>query len=211
MELEKYSKKELIQIIDQIKISNEKEIYNFVANGMPLGDMGNIYLRRLSERYTARKFLSKIPIFEKAYELLTERKNFSRRKAFGVMHGDRYIWIEKCKHSQVIVEEGQSYKFIFIFNYDYFHIRQVYYKYAMLEDKRKCLPTLKKFRETDFKLDSKNKGLYYGDNRDEGYLGSLKHSLRGFESVESGNQECLYAIKTLDYWEIYLDNPDNLE
>ena len=80
-------------------------------------ECGELYLGWFYDSYATEKLKRYLPVFEKAYNVLTERKNFSRRNAFGEMHGDNYIWIERCDHSKVIVFETQSRLFLMIWKW----------------------------------------------------------------------------------------------
>ena len=127
------------------------------------------------------------------------------------MHGDNYMWIEKCSHSNVIVLETQSCLFVFIQSkskYDKsFHIRELYSKYRWHNSELKGL-TLKKLRQADFKPTTQDmKSLYYGDNRDEGYICSTDWE----GNIKDAEKKTLSVIESMKYWEIYLDDPSQLE
>lgn len=180
-----------------------------------MGDCGELYLGWFYDSYATEKLKRYLPVFERAYKILTDRNNFSRKNAFGEMHGDNYIWIEKCDHSKVIVFETQSCKFLMICKdaeyFPEFHIRELYSQYAYKRNQLKGL-TVSKFRKFNFKTgqsQSENNGFYYGDNRDEGFICST-----GFGEelkVEDANRDTLSVIGLMKYWERYLDNPDELE
>ncbi len=180
-----------------------------------MNDCGELHLGWFFDSYATEKIKRYLPIFDKAYNVLTERKNFSRRNAFGEMHGDNYIWIEKCEHSKVIVHETQSCLFLMIWKdseyFPEFHIRELYSRWAYNRSLLRGL-TVSKFRKFDFKTgqsQSENNGFFYGDSRDEGFICS--NGMGGELKLENANRDSLSVIGLMKYWETYLDNPDELE
>ena len=180
-----------------------------------MNDCGELYLGWFYDSYATEKLKRYLPIFERAYNVLTERKNFSRKNAFGEMHGDNYIWIEKCGHSKVIVFETQSCLFLMICKdteyFQEFHIRELYTQFAYKRSQLRGL-TISKFRKFNFKTgqsQSENNGFYYGDHRDNGFICSSDYS--GEFKLKDANRDTLSVIGLMTYWEHYLDNPEDLE
>ncbi len=179
-----------------------------------INDCGELYLGWFYDSYATEKLKRFLPIFDRAYKILIERKNFSRKNAFGEMHGDNYIWIEKCDHSKVIVFETQSCRYLIIREDGYspgFHIRELYSQWAYNRNRLRGL-TVSRFRKFDFKTGQsqcENNGFFYGDARDEGFICS---SNWGSEfKLKDANRDALSVIGLMKYWETYLDNPDELE
>lgn len=205
--------------LDILKKARKKEFYGDPEKYLCLDEVGDLHIQWFFDRYAALRMLQKMPIFDRAYELLTERKHFSRANSFGEMHCDGYLWIEKCEDVKVIVEERQSFRMIYIKDSYRFHIRELYYKYAWPSYRRKKLwgISISKFRDQRFKpscpedIDSRFGAFTYGDARDEGYILSMDMLIEGFEKVEYANSGTLSAIKSLDFWVHYLDNPSELE
>jgi len=187
-----------------------------------ISEMGDYYVQEFLDNYAGKRVEQLMPLFDRAFKLLTEREHYSRKNAFGEMHCDSYMWIEKCEHSQVIVYEIQSARFMFIKENKYdetygsdeppmfgkFHIRQLYFKYqyptwmkAKLADAK-----LKHFRKIDFKP-------LYCDSRDIGYLGTATHDIlrRGETKVKDATMQTIKVMDMMKFWEVYLDNPEELE
>ena len=147
--------------------------------------------------------------------MLAERKHYSRANAFGEMHCDGFLWIEKCEEVQVIVEERQSYRFIYIKDSTSFHIRELYYKwvYPAYNKKRLSGLTIPKFRKQGFKHycpeKDRFKGFTYGDCRDSGYILSMNMYGNVFDKADRADERTLFAIDCLNFWEVYLDDPHN--
>lgn len=176
-----------------------------------IDEVGDLHVQWFYDRYAAMRLLQRIPLYEVAYELLTNRGHFSRKNAFGEMHCDRYLWVEKCEHSEVIVEEGQSYLTLNIYKPGRaFHIRDLYYKYAFDKTSLKGL-TLSEYRKIDFKAGLEGKIFRYGDTRDDGYLGSMDMYLKGHEKIDGANSRIMSAIKLIDFWQYYIEDPSCLE
>lgn len=180
-----------------------------------INDCGELYLGWFYDSYATEKLKRYLPIFDKAYNLLTERGNFSRKNAFGEMHGDNYIWIEKCDHSKVIGFETQSCLFLMIRNnngyFKEFHIRELYSQLAYNKNQLRGL-TISKFRKFDFKTgqsQSDNNGFFYGDHRDNGFICSSESI--GELKLSGATRDTLSVIGLMGYWETYLDNPEELE
>jgi len=179
-----------------------------------INECGELYLGWFYDSYATEKLKRYLPIFDKAYTVLTERENFSRKNAFGEMHGDNYIWIEKSDYSKVIVFETQSCKFLMIRedgHFPAFHIRELYSQWASKSSQLKGL-TVSKFRKFDFKTgqsQSENNGFYYGDSRDEGFICSSDWG--GELKLKDANRNTLSVIGLMKYWEHYLDDPNELE
>ncbi len=178
-------------------------------------DCGELHLGWFYDSYATEKIKRYLPIFDKAYTVLTERKNFSRKNAFGEMHGDNYIWIEKCEHSKVIVHETQSCLFLMIRKdseyFPQFHIRELYSQWAYNRSLLRGL-TVSKFRKFDFKTgqsQGENNGFYYGDSRDKGFICSTE-SIGEFK-LGDATKDALSVIGLMKYWEHYLDDPSELE
>lgn len=205
------SKKDYEAMFEKIKKSDwfKKKIESYIS----VDYLGDYAIQSIYDRYTAKRLIQRLPIFDKAYKLLLERGNFSRRKSFGEMHGDNYIWIEKCqdKGRRVIVQEAQSFSVVFIDDKTSFHIRRLKYRYSFgmeTKDLKGC--TLKKYREIDFKPNSEGL-LRFGDARDDGYEASMSTYLIGHEKVDNSNISTLFIIGLMDYWEYYLEDTNRLE
>jgi len=190
-----------------------------------IDDVGEQEIRWLQQKFYTLRLISVIPLYERAYDFMVKRGNFSRKNAFGEMHGDRYMWVEKCDHSKIIVYEEQSCKIIYIYTFGdpfpQFHARELYYKYSYPTWKKTELKgiTVEKFRNQNFLTGtinswvSKSKterfdAFEYGDGRDRGYLFSCKGINDKLEDVANFTG---YAIKNIEYWETYIDDPSQLE
>ena len=187
---------------------------------IPIDELGDLYLRWFNERYAALRMIKNMPIFEKAFNLLTERGNFSRDNAFGEMHCDGYLWVMKHEKIKVIVEERQSYKYIYIDDGSSFHIRALDYQSNYPAYRRNELKgiTEAKFKKQGFKpycpqdVNSKRFGAFtYGDARDEGYIMSMEYWFKGHEKCEYADGRTISAAQMIEYWQVYLDNPNELE
>ena len=184
-----------------------------------IDEVGDLHLQWFYDKYAALRLLKNIPIFERAYDLLTERKNFSRRNAFGEMHGDHYLWIEKHPKIKVLVDQDQSHRYIYLMDGHRFHIRALEYEYNCPVYRRKQLKgiTVAKFRKQGFKTkcqDNQDKrfgAFSYGDERDDGYILSADLSIKYHEKVEYADIRSISAIKNMEYWVPYLDDPEQLE
>jgi len=206
--------------MEQYVLPNEKrnEFWQNPEQYLRIDDVGDLHVQWFYDMYAAKRLLKNIPIFERAYELLTTRKNFSRRNAFGEMHGDNYLWIEKHDKIKVMVHEGQSYRYIFIMNGHIFHIRALEYQFNFPPYRKKQLQgiTISKFRKQGFKdecLNGKDRfdAFSYGDNRDSGYILSANLQIKNHEKVEYADLRTIYAIKSMEYWVPYLDDTTQLE
>ena len=202
------------------KYDKYDEFYKNPQKYIPLDDLGDLYLGWFYDRYVALRMLKNMPIFERAYELLTERKHYSRNNAFGEMHCDGYLWILKHDTIKVIVEERQSYKYIYINDGNHFYIRALEYKYNYPPYRRKELKgiTEAKFKKQGFKPhcpqdpnEERFDAFTYGDSRDDGHLLSMDYWLKGHEKAENSDGHSIAAIKSLEYWVYYLDDPNELE
>lgn len=199
---------------------------------LPIDETGDSFIQSFFNKYTALRMIKNMPIFDKAYKVLTERGNFSREDAFGEMHGDGHIWVEKHPKIQVIVEEQQSFRHIFIKDGSNFHIRGLEYdmNYPIHNRTRLKGITISKFRKQNFVPFCPNdvnvtrfNGFTYGDSRDEGYIFSghlpiTKSSNKDIElllgqtiTCDFADSRTLYAIKSMEFWVHYLNNIDDLE
>jgi hypothetical protein len=205
---------ELNKFKDEFRASIKREVDNkFYWNPdkyLSLDDVGELHLQWFYDRYAALRLIQRLPIFNQAYEVMTERENFSRKNAFGEMHGDCYMWIERNAQSKVICYENQNERLLYISEEFSFHIRRLDYKYNWHREPYKQAK-LEVFRRTDFKEAKDNPAFHYGDCRDVGYIGSVSMLLEGREQVESAGRKTLHALKMMDYWQPYLDNPNDLE
>ena len=186
-------------------------------------DLGDYHLEKFVDRYAAERLKGNMYLFDRAYKVMSERGNYSRKNAFGEMHGDCYMWIEKCEHSDVIVYETQSCKYLyikdkFLFKKGYdnlgrFHIRQLYsqwdWAYKKTELKGMTLARYKKYNFKTGGSQKENKGLYYGDCRDTGYIGTLERNI--MDEIDRADFRTLAIINMMKYWELYLENPKDLE
>jgi hypothetical protein len=215
--LSEETKNLMFKEIERLDMESRKEFYHRPEEYLPLDEVGDLHIQWFYDRYCALRLLQKLPLFNRAYDLLVKRGNFSRHNAFGEMHCDGYMWVEKCDHSKIIVEERQSYKMIFIYGEDKFHIRELDYKWAYPPGRRGFLRelTLKKFKDTNFKTVPDNRdsnpGFWLGDSRDKGYIVSMDMFLPGREKIDRASQGSLAAINSIDFWEHYIDNPNELE
>jgi hypothetical protein len=155
---------------------------------------------------------------DEAFEVLTERGNFSKETAFGEMHGDGYMWIVQHESVKVIVNQEQSFCYIYIDDGDNFHIRGLEYdgyypSFIQSEFKR---ITVDKFKKQGFKPSCPDDGnkrfdaFTYGDGRDIGYVLSVKYSRYGTK-CEYVNDRTIWGIRNMENWSAYLENPENLE
>lgn len=191
-----------------------KNKYEYPEEYFRIDDVGDLHIQWMFDRYAAMRLMQKLPLFDRAYDLMVERKNYSRKNAFGEMHGDVFMWVEKCGHSKIIVLEHQNGSLIFIRANYKFHIRELLhqstyppYKKAELKES-----TLGNFKRTDFdKGHNENQALRYGDARDIGYLGSMDMLIKGRERLEYANSRILNTIGLINFWEIYIDDPTELE
>jgi hypothetical protein len=189
----------------------DKDFHQHPERHLPLDEIGDQRIQWLFDRYAGMRLKQRIPIFERAYHLLEKGKNFSRRKAFGEMIRDTYMWIEKTDKPQVIILEKQSNLLAFIKNGLHFHVRELFYHNLFPTHKKKQLAalTLKAYRQIGFKHDLKNEIFRYGDARDDGYLGSTT-LWPGLEQTEYANTRILNTFGLMDFWEPYLDDPTEL-
>jgi len=203
-------------------MSNDSENwYDHPERIQEANDVGDLYVQWFLDNYVGGRLDKNMDLFNRAFALLTERGHYSRDNAFGEMHGDCYLWIEKCEHSQVLVYEQQSSRILFIKENLYdetygedkpmfgkFHIREIWYKYAYPSWKKAQLKgyKLKDWRKADFKPS-------YGDARDIGYVATAEHNtLRGYEtSIKDATMRASAIIDLMGFWEVYLDNPEDLE
>lgn len=194
---------------------NNKHFHRNPAKYLPLSEAGDQRIQWFMDKYAGLRLLQRLPLFEKAYTLMKERGNISRKKAFGEMHGDNYMWIIEVpekSYLKVIALEMQSNMILFIKDGGSFHIREVYYPNIFPAYRKHELTfcSLKNFIKTKFRQYEGNEGYVYGDSRDSGYLGSTT-LIPGCESIDGANRRILHAIELMDYWEPYLNDPDELE
>lgn len=182
---------------------------------IPLNDVGDYEIQKLFNAYACERMLENKSIFDRAYDYLVENEMFSSEEAFGEMHADGYLWVEKHDEVKVIVEERQSYRFIYIDDGKSFHIRALDYEFNYPEARRKELEgvTVDRFREQDFRPNSNSKfeAFQYGDTRDEAYVLSLEYFLEGHEKCDYADGATLFAIRGLEFWKPYLEDPTTLE
>lgn len=185
---------------------------------LPIDELGDLWLQSFNDRYAGLRLKKNIPIFEKAYKLLSERGHYSKKNSFGEMHCDGYLWIMKHESIQVIVEERQSYKYIYIKDGLDFHIRALNYSnnYPALKKIELKGITEDKFKKQGFKRYCSNdvneerfSAFTYGDERDKGYVLSAC-LIGGFEKVDKANQRVNTVISLMEQWDYYLDNPEEL-
>jgi len=219
---------ELEELKDKIKKIDEEEEKDWFRHPERLTEIsrvGDLHVEWFLLNYVERRLESYMSLFDEAYKLMTKRKNFSRRSAFGEMHGDNYMWVCKCDHSQVICLETQSCKFLYIrksnhhepdTTYSTFHIRQLWTKYLYCPGESARLKglTLKMFKDNDFSsingsFDS-NKGLWFGDNRDNGFVLSI-NKVNDHVYGDVDFEMAVSVIDNMAFWEIYLDDPTQLE
>lgn len=214
----------VLQFTDMKKANNKtkQDFEHFYRNPdeyIPVDEIGDMYLNWFFERYAAIRMMKNLPIFKKAYRTLTKRGNFSREDAFGEMHCDGYLWIEKHPTVKVIIEERQSFKYIYMYDGFHFHIRALDYAYNYPDHRKRELKgiTIEKFRKQDFaphcpeKISERFDAFSYGDRRDDGYILSMDCYMKGFEKVDSPDMRTISAITNLEYWVHYLDDPSELE
>lgn len=190
-----------------------RKFYNNPQNFIPISQEGDHYLKEFNKRYAGLRMKGMLPIFYKAYDLLTKRKCYSRKTAFGEMSRDGYIWIMKHDTIKVIVEERQSYKYIYIDDGSEFHIRALNYKNNYPQKPELTGITEDKFKEQNFRHDFKQdgcNGFKFGDARDEGYILSCEYNFEGMEEADHVNDRTLIAIDSIEFWDYYLDNPDEI-
>jgi len=201
---------ELDKLLASIKEEDEKKIYMNPDKYLPIDAVGDLQLQWFINKYAILRMEKNLPIFEKAFNLLTERGHFSRTNAFGEMHPDGYLWVLKHEKIKVIVEERQSYKRIYIKDGNAFHIRDLQYENAYPQYYKTQLKgnTINKFKKLGFKPDTTHKfrGFMFGDERDEGYIFSKLSNICDYADSKS-----IYAIRNIEFWEPYLDNPNTLE
>ncbi|MCK5019017.1 MAG: hypothetical protein KAS32_18295 [Candidatus Peribacteraceae bacterium] len=195
--------------------------FDYPKNIVAASEIGDYEVQNFLDNYIGGRLDQNMELFDRAFALLTERGHYSRKNAFGEMHCDSYMWIEKCEHSQVLVYEIQSARFLFVKENKYdetygeeracfgkIHIRELYFEHAYPAWKKNQLKNakLKHFRDADFKM-------RYGDSRDEGYIGTAEHAiLRNYEtSIKDATMRTASIIDMMCFWEVYLDNPDELE
>lgn len=179
-----------------------------------IDDVGDLHIQWMFDRYAAMRLMQKLPLFDRAYNLMFERKNFSRGNAFGEMHGDNYMWVEKSDHFKVIVLEHQNGSLIFIRSDYKFHIRELLHAatYPTYKKAELKYSKLNNFRVTKFyEGKNTNEALRYGDARDTGYLGTCDMLIKGHERLEHANSRILSTIGLIDFWEVYIDDPTELE
>ena len=199
-----------------------EEWYNNPEQIQEGSDVGDLHVQWFLDNYVGGRLDQHMDLFNRAFALLTERGHYSRENAFGEMHGDCYLWIEKCDHSDVLVYEMQSSRTMFIKEHKWdetyggteppmfgrFHIRDLYYKYAYPAYKKEQLKgaKLKDWRKKDFIPQ-------YSDSRDVGYIGSAEHNiLREYKTtIKDATLRTSCIIDFMGFWEVYLDNPEELE
>jgi hypothetical protein len=222
---------------DSIKSTREwnEEFFMNPDKYLKIGDIGDLHLEWFNARYAYLRMMEYMPLFDRAYKLLTERKHFSRKNAFGEMHGDGCLWIEKADNVQVIIEERQSYRRAYIKSETRFHIRALSYQWNCPSWRRTMLLgcTIKKMKNQGFKptVDYKNgaPNFLYGDSRDVGYILSMELDWQSkfldeclgaekagtIPSMKKGiDSFCDYTIggiTCIKFWEVYLDDPKLLE
>lgn len=198
----------------------QKKFYNTPEKYVPISEIGDLHVQWFVDRYAALRMIKNMPIFEQAYSLLTERGNYSRKNAFGEMHCDGFLWIEKHPKIKVIIEERQSYKYIYIKEPCKFHIRALAYNLNYPEYRRTQLKgiTIDGFRKQGFvsfcpdNVNAERFGAFtYGDARDEGYILSMDFLCKGMEKIEYADSRTISAIENMKYWQVYLDDPTELE
>lgn len=196
--------------MDEAIIKNQKDfVWESPSKYFSLDDVGDLHLQWLIDRYAALRLKQRLPLFNRAFDLMTERGNYSRKNAFGEMHGDCFMWIEKCEHSRVICYENQSQRLLFIALNTYgFHIRYLAYKYSWIKGSHKE-SKLETFKRTDFKQTNENPAFQFCDARDEGYAVSTDGVIH--PKVDAASMDALSVIGLMDFWEPYLDDPTTLE
>lgn len=209
------------------------EFHKHPENYLSIDEIGDLHIQWFYNKYAALRLKSVLPIFERAYELLTERGNFSRKNAFGEMHCEGYLWIEKHDEIKVIVEERQSYSNIYIYDGYSFHIRALDFATNYPQHRKNELKNikLKGFIEQGFKPFCPNDyniktfdAFTYGDSRDDGYIVSvsglyksnempeeIRKMFKNLISCDYADSRTLYMLDSLNFWTHYLDNPDDLE
>ena len=124
------------------KHKTEREFWKNPLAHLELSDVGDLHAGWFMERYAAERAMARIDIVRKAYDVCVAGKHFSRAKAFGEMHADGYLWVEKTDDPdvKVVIEERQSYKRAYIlYDGEYkkeFHIRDLYCSYATFGERR---------------------------------------------------------------------------
>lgn len=200
-----------------------REFWNNPTDHLELTDVGDLHIGWLIERFAAERAKSRIETVIKAYDVCVTGKHFSRAKAFGEMHADGYIWVEKTDdpNVKVIIEERQSYKRAYIL-YDKkykkeFHIRDLYCKWAYPTYRKIELKgiTIANFRKQGWKHVCPNvpsarfNAFTYGDCRDAGYIASMDYWTDGLiePKIDSATTYTLGALRCIEFWDYYLDNP----
>lgn len=195
-----------------------EEFWKYPEKYVPISDVGHDRVINFYGRFAVSYLVKVMPIFNRAYDLLTKMGKYSEKDAFGEMHGDRYLWIEKHDTIKVLVLKEQSHSFIYIKDGCSFYIRALEYGKEATE--------IKKYRSQNFKL---GKALYfkYGDGRDRKHVFScgmviekvpkgtssneLVKALQGVSessTTDNPNYHTIHAIEQIAEWEYYLDNPD---
>jgi hypothetical protein len=189
-----------------------REFMNSPDKYLPIDELGDFYLRKFNDRYAGLKAVKQIPLFEKAFKILSDRGCYSKELAFGEMHGDGYLWVLKHKDIKVIIEQQQSYKLVYILDGLHFHIRALDYAMNYPQYRKTELKdiTETRFKSIGFKLNNTFKAFTYGDERDSGYILSMC-LIKGLESIEGSNTRTINVLELMKNWEYYLDNPDELE
>ncbi len=226
---------------DELGKGIKKELSTFPNNTrdlISLDEMGDRDLDQFVKNHYALRIEKVIPIFDKAYKVLSERGHFSRDNAFGEMCHDRHIWIIPHDDVDVIVSEQQNYEFIYIrykdYMYNNFHARTLESEWKELDDKeiKEYTVSVEQFERQEFKpyyhpTDNKKtfSSFCSGGGNDEGYVFSMEYaSLMGFNKdvnrksidnfirpkLSSYNPICRAALVDIEYWESYLDNPSEL-
>lgn len=197
---------------------DRKDIDNLCNNPekfLPIDESGDFHIERLNKKYAARRLQKNMYIFEMAYKVLTDGKHFSEKKAFGEMHGDCYLWVEKHDKIQVIIYQAQSYRHIYIKDGSTFHIRSLDYSmnYPSYEKTRLKGITIAKFKKQGFEPFCSNdvnkrqhdfEAFTYGDARDAAYIlsGTIPKASHfgiheGVEKPENIDAEKFQQIKEL--------------
>ncbi len=224
---------ELEQQKDISSYESGAEFWQHPEKYIPIDDVGHDRLLNFYGRFAVLLLQKNMPIFERAYEVLTERGNYSRDNAFGEMKGDRYLWVEKHPSIKVLVLEAQSYSFIYIKDGFSFYIRAIankldYPEYRKVQYKNS---TIEKFRKCGFKISKSFSAFAYGDGRDDCHIMSCE-GMYGLKDVPEEKQSndlvkaimavnCMRTTDNPDYrtiraiediaqWEYYLDDPDDL-
>lgn len=199
-------------------MKQDLDFYKNPENYLSIDEIGDLELDWFTKNYVGLRFMKNKPIFDKAYEVLSQRGNFSKENAFGEMHGDGYLWIVPHDSVKVIVNEQQNFCYIYIDDGEDFHIRGLEYDgyYPSYRQHEFEGILVERFEQQGFKPSCPEDGtkrfnaFTYGDGRDTGYVLSVYYSNYS-NDCKYVNDRTLWGIRNMEFWSAYLDNPEKLE